>query len=94
MTPRQRVTAALVCAIKTVSGWSSKGAAVELVLVLVNECSQSTKACRKTDPKFLPPLFCVLLKHLLGAAVSASERCASQSLKVADEPGGGLLFRL
>lgn len=25
--------------------------------------------------------------------VSASERCASQPLKVADEPGGGLLFR-
>lgn len=39
--------------------------------------------------------FSLWLKNICpGAAVNASERRASQSLKVADDPGGGLLFRL
>lgn len=94
MTPRQIVTvcgSAWVCAR---SPWlefqrrsSGAGACVGEGVQPVN------RRVLKTSPNFLPS-FSVLLKHLPGAAVNASERCASQSLKVADDPRGGLLFRL
>lgn len=53
----------------------------------LTQCARLQKN-EKKQKNFLPFSF-LLLKHFSAAAVNASERCASQSLKVADDPRGG-----